>query len=149
MGSHAPEPTVRITHQASHAPVPAASMVGDRLGPAATIRDVAGGDAEAIGDEICLWSDDDVCEGDGTAESPDDGLDFAGATLVDVVNAQRHLVLREGGTGECLCSRNVPFSSDPGEVLRFSATFPAPPEDVTTMTVEVPNFPAVPEVPVS
>jgi len=110
------------------------------------VPEEAGG---TVGSESCLWAANATCVGDGTIESPDDGLDFTGITLVDVDNGQRHLVLRQGDTGECLCSRNVPFSLDPDTQTRFFATFPAPPDDVTTMTVEVPNFAAVPGVPLS
>lgn len=103
-------------------------------------------DAEEPDNEGCRWVGESGCTGDGTLESPDDVGDFSGATLVDVENGQRHLVLRQTDDGECLCSRDVEQFFEPGQRYRFSATFAGPPEDVTSMTVEVPNFPAVPEV---
>lgn len=105
-------------------------------------------DAENFSADGCRFTTDNGCAGSGGLENPDDFGDFTGATLIDVVNAQRHLVLREAESGECLCSRNM-AGLDPGDRLVVSASFPAPPDDVTAMTVEVPKFPAVPEVPVS
>lgn len=69
----------------------------------------------------------------------------SGVTLIDRTNAKRHLVLRDS-TGECLCTR---FGSGTGGGDRYmhSAQFPAPPDDVTEMTVEVPQFPSIDNVP--
>ena len=70
----------------------------------------------------------------------------AGAvTLVDAANNQRHLVLRDTD-GVCLCTS---FTGAFAETGRYphSAQFPAPPDDVTSMSVQVPSFPALDAVP--
>lgn len=107
-------------------------------------------DAESVNVDECGWTTSATCyyseESAGTSEVPNDVGDFTAVSLVDVVNGQRHLVLRQADDGECLCSRNVPGVYEPGGRYGFSASFAAPPEDVTSMTVEVPNFPAVPDV---
>jgi hypothetical protein len=69
----------------------------------------------------------------------------SGVTLVDQVNRKRHLVLRDS-EGACLCTRFAEFI-DASARYPHSAQFPAPPEDVTQMTVQVPTFPAVDSVP--
>jgi len=97
----------------------------------------------------CDFTFESSCGGSSSGvEDPNDISDFVGVTLVDVDNAQRHLMLRQGNNGECLCSRTMaPF--EPGTPSRLFATFPAPPDDVTTMTVEVVKFAPVPQVPIS
>ena len=64
-------------------------------------------DADNVGFGACTWSTELNCMGNDTLENPDDVADFAGATLVDVANDQRHLVLREAESGECLCTRGI------------------------------------------
>jgi hypothetical protein len=71
---------------------------------------------------------------------------MSGVTLVDQDNRKRHLVLRDS-EGACLCTS---FGEAVSAAARFphSAQFPAPPDDVTQMTVQVPSFPAIDNVPV-
>lgn len=69
----------------------------------------------------------------------------SGVTLVDQVNRKRHLVLRDSD-GACLCTRFADFVES-GARYPHSAQFPAPPEDVEQMTVQVPTFPAIDNVP--
>jgi hypothetical protein len=72
-------------------------------------------------------------------------ISVSGVTLVDQVNRKRHLVLRDS-EGACLCTR---FEGYVDANLRYpqSAQFPAPPDDVDRMTVQVPGFPAIDNVP--
>jgi hypothetical protein len=89
----------------------------------------------------------------GAFASPEDGggasqlrwRSVSGVTLVDTTNNQRHLVLRDTSES-CLCTSFDSAYAPPGR-YNHSAQFPAPPEGVTTMTVQVPNFPAVDAVP--
>lgn len=65
-------------------------------------------------------------------------LDASGISLLDPVGLQRYLVLRDT-EGACLCSNfRSAATRDPGERVFFSASFPAPPADVTAVTVETP-----------
>lgn len=70
------------------------------------------------------------------------GTDFdaGGISLLDPVGLQRYLVLRDTQEG-CLCSvfGNGVTSVEPGARLYISASFPAPPADVTAVTVETPS----------
>ncbi len=83
-------------------------------------------------------------DGDAGANDPR-GKAVSGVTLVDRDNANRHLVLRDS-EGYCLCTRFE--DSDAGQRYLHSAQFPAPPEGVDSMTVEVPQFPSVDNVPI-
>jgi hypothetical protein len=48
----------------------------------------------------------------------------------------------------CSCSRNL-GNIDAGGQLVLWAKFPAPPDDVQKLTVEIPHFPPLDEVPLS
>lgn len=69
----------------------------------------------------------------------------SGVTLIDRSNAKRHLVLRDSD-GHCLCTQFNGIAHG-GERYVHSAQLPAPPEEVTEMTVEVPMFPSIDNVP--
>lgn len=69
-----------------------------------------------------------------------------GVTLVDGDNAQRHFALRDGD-GRCACSYDR-VTVRAGESLGLFASYPAPPDGVTEMTVQIPQFGSV-DVPLS
>lgn len=67
--------------------------------------------------------------------------------LVDPVNLTRHDVLRADGRASLAMTSDTGTSFAPGTTLYGFATFAAPPEDVTSMTVHlVDGAPAIPEV---
>ena len=71
-----------------------------------------------------------------------------GLQLVDGKNAKLYLVASDG-KGQCLCSRSLSssFLSESAPLL-ISATFAAPPADVTQVDVRIPAFGTVKNVPV-
>lgn len=77
-----------------------------------------------------------------------DGLTADGLQLVDGAHAKLYLVASDGN-GQCLCSRGLSrvFVQGDAPVL-ISATFAAPPPDVTSVDVRVPGFGTVKGVPV-
>lgn len=82
---------------------------------------------------------------DGTTNGLD-GSDFGvtsytadGIYLVEPTHRQRYPVARDT-SGHCVCSTNLGSSNlGPGESVQITATFAAPPADVTTVDVNVPN----------
>lgn len=69
-----------------------------------------------------------------------------GITVIDTVNATRHLVARDD-RGLCVCSTTDGVFLEPGDKLVLSAVFAAAPEGVDTVDVFVPlvgTFEAVP-----
>ena len=80
--------------------------------------------------------------------SDKDGFAADGLQLVDGKNAKLYLVASDG-KGQCLCSRGLAgvFLRDDLPVL-ISATFAAPPADVTQVDVRIPGFGTVKNVPV-
>jgi hypothetical protein len=85
--------------------------------------------------------------------SPEGGSSNAGTvsgvTLVDDVNLQRYLVLREPDTSACVCSDGISTIYAAGSRTIYFATFPAPGEDVAELTVQVPRFSPVNAVPLT
>jgi hypothetical protein len=66
--------------------------------------------------------------------------------LIDAGNKKKYLVIRDSG-GECLCSRDVEDIA-PGSRAPLWARFPAPPEDVDKISVVVPHFIPLDDVPI-
>lgn len=81
-------------------------------------------------------------------ESDASGLAADGLTLVDGRHSKLYLVASDG-QGTCLCSRDLAsvFLVE-NEPVVLSATFAAPPADVTTVDVRVPNFGTLRNIPV-
>lgn len=89
-----------------------------------------------------LLADGDYSAGDTTGDTAD------GLQLVDGKNAKLYLVASDG-KGRCLCSRNLnSMFLDYGNPMLLSASFAAPPADVTAIQIRIPNFGTVKNVPV-
>ena len=81
-----------------------------------------------------------------TSDSTGDAAD--GLQLVDGKNAKLYLVASDG-QGRCLCSRNLSnLFLDYGNPVPLSASFAAPPADITAVQVRIPGFGTVKNVPV-
>lgn len=86
-------------------------------------------------------------------EFGDKSIDFGnmaslgGVNLVDITGKKKYFVARDSER-RCLCSSNV-STLDPGARANMWAKFPAPPEDVQKITVMIPHFPPLEEVPIS
>lgn len=84
----------------------------------------------------------------GLTDSTADAFSVDGVYLLDPKNAKRYLVAR-GGTKLCVCTGNTSsLNIAPGTTVAFDATFKAPPDDVTSLTVVIPKTPAFANVPV-
>ncbi len=86
---------------------------------------------------------------DNNSSSSDKTTDAAdGIQLVDGKHAKVYLVASDG-QGICLCSRGLNGAFAPkGRPFIVSATFAAPPSDVTAVDVRIPTFGTVRNVPV-
>lgn len=76
----------------------------------------------------------------------DDCGTFSGAYLLDAANKKKYLVVRDT-EGKCVCS-GVSDLED-GKKTNIWATYPAPPAEVTEMTVIVPLFEPIEGVPIN
>ena len=82
---------------------------------------------------------------------PDFVVDYGsvgGVHLVDAVNKKKYLVVRASDTKNCLCSQGN-ANIVPGGRSNLWAKFPAPPEDVKVITVMIPHFVPMDDVPIS
>ncbi|MEU6729435.1 hypothetical protein ABZ917_37530 [Nonomuraea wenchangensis] len=71
-----------------------------------------------------------------------------GVFLVDVKNAKKHLVAMDS-EGKCVCSRIGALFLKEDDKAVFSATFAAPPADVSSVDVHIPNVGTLSDVAIS
>lgn len=96
----------------------------------------AGSDSEADGDE-----DDDLAKIDGGTTD--------GVVVTDDANGMVYRAAYDNG-GNCLCSSNLSGSFvDEDKSLLLNTRFAAPPEDVESVTVQIPHFGTFDDVPLS
>jgi hypothetical protein len=82
--------------------------------------------------------------GDG---STGDISSVGGTHLIDAVNKKKYLVVRDSGK-KCVCSV-VKGGIEVGERANLWAKFPAPPADVQKVSVVIPHFSPMDDVPIS
>ncbi|MDS1270942.1 OmpA family protein [Lipingzhangella sp. LS1_29] len=71
-------------------------------------------------------------------------------TLLDGDNGKKHLPWTEAADGSCVCSSwDGEQSMDPGDRIEGWVQYPAPPEDVTEMTVTTPITPPFLDIPLT
>ena len=67
--------------------------------------------------------------------------------MIDAVGKKKYFVVRDT-EGACLCSRDL-SDIKPRNRANLFAKFPAPPEDVQKITVVIPHFIPMDDVPIS
>jgi hypothetical protein len=94
-------------------------------------------------------SDEEMGFGSGQFGDPNKGPhgNVGGIYLIDTQNRQKYLVVRDSD-GYCLCSREVP-GIEAGESGTIWARFPEPPADVAAVSVVVPHFVPMDDVPIA
>jgi hypothetical protein len=76
-----------------------------------------------------------------------DYSNVGGTHLIDAVNKKKYLVVRDSGS-KCVCSKMDGYIQV-GERGNLWAKFPAPPEDVKVISVMIPHFAPMDDVPIS
>jgi hypothetical protein len=71
---------------------------------------------------------------------------FTGVYLIDASNKKKYAVVRDSEKN-CICS--TVEAVEPGKKMNIWATFPAPPSDVSKITVVVPTFEPIEGVPIN
>ena len=151
----APQPTATTATTASAAPATAAiaGADGERTGAHVDITELkrtSGGDVNLKfvvsynGDKSFEFNGDYL--GDHLV-SKDSYRGVSAIHLVDPVNKKKYFVVTDSEKN-CLCSRDV-ADIGPGQRVALWAKFPAPPPEVTKVTVEVPHFQPMDDVPIS
>ena len=72
---------------------------------------------------------------------------LAGVTLVDIVGKKKYFTASDSD-GKCLCSMDI-SALQPQARVNLWAKFPAPPPDVQTISVMIPHFAPIDDVPLS
>jgi hypothetical protein len=72
---------------------------------------------------------------------------IGGIHLIDAANKKKYFVVRDAD-GSCVCSRNIANIAAGSQSVLW-AKFPAPPDDVQKITVEIPHFPPFEDVPIT
>ena len=114
------------------------------------VRDLKRGDGDVVTLRLRLVNDSDApfdasCDMREPAANDSCG-DFTGAYLLDAVNKKKYLVVRDSES-HCVCSGIEAI--EPGKKMNIWATYPAPPDGVTEMTVVVPLFEPIEGVPIN
>ncbi|MFI6817836.1 hypothetical protein ACIBG7_35965 [Nonomuraea sp. NPDC050328] len=87
--------------------------------------------------------------GDAFSAVPSDTPDADGLYLVDKKNAKKHLVAKDV-QGACACTANTEsVAINTGQKVVFTASFAAPPEDVTKVDVYIPLAGTFADVPLT
>ncbi len=72
---------------------------------------------------------------------------MSGIHLLDPVNKKKYFVVTDAER-KCVCSKEIP-DVEPGGKLNLWAKFPAPPPEVTKVSIEIPHFAPIDDVPIS
>ena len=75
-----------------------------------------------------------------------DHASVGGVTLVDPVGKKKYFVVRDSDN-ECLCSRGLKDLA-PRSRVNLWAKYPAPPESVKKITIEIPHFSPLDDAPI-
>lgn len=92
----------------------------------------------------------DLDVGYSFADSDNSIKDFAsigGVQLIDPVGKKKYFVARDSD-GRCVCSQGLK-DVKPGSSINVWAKFPAPPDDVQKISIIVPHFSPMDDVPIS
>lgn len=79
--------------------------------------------------------------------SKDSYRDLSGIHLLDPANKKKYFVVTDSEKS-CVCSKNIDDIAAGGRASLW-AKFPAPPPEVTKVTVEIPHFQPMDDVPIS
>jgi hypothetical protein len=85
----------------------------------------------------------------GVVSVATEGMAVGGVHLIDPVGKKKYLVARDS-EGRCVCSSGVTLQYFPkGSRVNLWAKFPAPPEGVERLSVVIPGFSPMDDVPLS
>ena len=79
--------------------------------------------------------------------SRDSYRDLSGIHLLDATNKKKYFVVTDSEK-KCVCSKNV-ADIEQGSKVNLWAKFPAPPPEVTKVTIEIPHFQPIDDVPIA
>ncbi len=134
------------------APAPLSTSDGEKPGTRVEVTELKRTSGETLSLKLVMVNDSDKKLGFGyDFAAPDNHIaDFAtvgGITLVDPVGKKKYFVVRDSEK-KCVCSSGLK-DLDKGSRLNLWAKFPAPPADVSKISVVIPHFAPMDDVPIA
>ena len=137
------------------APAPTAGIAsadGDTPGSTVTIKELKrqSGGTISLKFVIANGSDKSIAIGDSFADRDHESVDYysmGGVQLIDPVGKKKYFVARDS-EGKAVCTQGA-HAIEKGSSLNGWAKFPAPPDDVQKISVIVPHFGPMDDVPIS
>lgn len=129
-----------------------ASSDGERPGVRVEVTELKRSSSGTISLKFTIINDSDRKMGFGYDFADDshhikDHGSVGGVTLLDPVGKKKYFVVRDSDTA-CVCSRDV-RDIDPKSRANLWAKFPAPPQDVKKISIVIPHFAPMDDVPIS
>jgi hypothetical protein len=140
----APQPAAQPAAAPSSTALP--STQGEYPGLTLTVQELKRS-SNALTLKFVLLSKDGFAFGSSFGEGGGDFGTISGIHLIDAANKKKYFVVRDAD-GTCVCSRNIANIAAGSQSVLW-AKFPAPPDDVQKITVEIPHFPPIEDVPIS
>lgn len=146
-----PAPTPTSAPSAPATPSGIATADGETSGVKAVVQELKRTSGGTLSLKFTLLNGSDKKLGFGYEfADPDKQIaDFAtvgGVTLVDEANKKKYFVVRDSD-GKCVCSRGL-HDVKQGDSINVWARFPAPPDDVQKISVVIPHFSPMDDVPI-
>jgi len=140
------------TAPAAAAPAGIASADGETSGVKVVVQELkrTSGGTVSMKFTITNGSDKEVGGGYSYGDKDHEIIDHGsvgGVQLVDEAGKKKYFVVRDTD-GKCVCSQGV-HSLKPGDTVNVWARFPAPPDNVPKITIIVPHFQPMDDVPLS
>jgi hypothetical protein len=149
--------TAAATSTAAAAPAAAtvgaiATADGDQPGASVAIKELKRGSGGMISLKFTIINNTNHNLGFGPnyADSAHDSADYnsvGGVQLIDPVGKKKYFVARDA-EGACVCSRGLPAVPEGGTINAW-AKFPGAPDDVQKISVVIPHFAPMDDVPIS
>ena len=143
--------TSEVLPPAAATPVGIATADGEQSGITLSVQELkrTSGDTVSLKFSITNASSESLGYGYnfGEKDRTPDFTSIGGAVLIDEANKKKYFVVRDS-EGQCVCSRGLK-DQKAGETRNLWARFPAPPEDVQKISVVIPHFSPMDDVPLS
>lgn len=146
----APSPAPTTAPAAAPLPAVIASSDGEQPGRRVEVTELKRLSGGTVSLRFTMINDSDEIafhDAYGEAGHSKDFGSIGGVALVDAVGKKKYLVVRDSD-GACLCSRDIPNLAKASR-LNLWAKLPAPPEDVRIISISVPHFAPMDDVPIS
>lgn len=142
-------PAATAAQPQTAAPSVIASTDGEQSGVRAEVTELKRGSGGTVTLKFTLINDSDQpYPVGGRLGGLSYGYNVSGVHLVDAVNKKKYQVILDAEK-KCLCSDGLGSELDPKSRINVWAKLPAPPQDVQQVSVMIPHFIPMDDVPIS